>query len=327
MDPWRPVQRSFYNYWGEGQGYVDIFVHSAPTGVEPHRVDRAHVVLYQQNRSFLVHAPLYVDNEGFLTPPIRESWFEDLQAFGSFEQTVAGQAIAAHIRSVPHLRDFVQEYFIDVIVNEARDAAQNAASLQHRAVWMIVDLNITIHFGYNAVADDDDDGGSYLGEVEAEVVGDAEVDPAASDQGVGADAEVQQLAAPEGVVGDGVRRDIVLEGVVGDPPGDPEDYVDLETLLTRLLGQPVAPFLEAVGMMRRGLSPAAIGYHLTVDTFMGTTSEMCSICLENIVSGTPAGWLPCSHVFHPACIANWLDRNAVCPICRLKLSNNNDIGD
>jgi hypothetical protein len=29
--------------------------------------------------------------------------------------------------------------------------------------------------------------------------------------------------------------------------------------------------------------------------------------------------MPCSHAFHQHCISEWLCRNAVCPLCRLRL--------
>ncbi|OMO68992.1 Zinc finger, RING-type [Corchorus capsularis] len=45
----------------------------------------------------------------------------------------------------------------------------------------------------------------------------------------------------------------------------------------------------------------------------------CAICLEGF-SGNPCFKLPCSHVFHGECVAQWLWRKRSCPLCRFQLS-------
>lgn len=48
--------------------------------------------------------------------------------------------------------------------------------------------------------------------------------------------------------------------------------------------------------------------------------ECCSICLEDMRRNSLVTRLPCSHVFHDACIFEWLrDRNPTCPLCRFEV--------
>merc|ERR1711988_726018 len=54
--------------------------------------------------------------------------------------------------------------------------------------------------------------------------------------------------------------------------------------------------------------------------------SVCSICLDscNEDTGSSTGavrWrsLPCHHVFHEACLVQWLERAHNCPVCRLYL--------
>jgi hypothetical protein len=53
------------------------------------------------------------------------------------------------------------------------------------------------------------------------------------------------------------------------------------------------------------------------------TTETCSICTEEF--GENDQWkqlLPCNHIFHPACIDQWLLNNNTCPNCRVIVNNN-----
>ncbi|XP_031269029.1 pentatricopeptide repeat-containing protein At4g38010-like [Pistacia vera] len=45
----------------------------------------------------------------------------------------------------------------------------------------------------------------------------------------------------------------------------------------------------------------------------------CAICLEEVVFGSLATRMPCSHVFHSGCIGHWLSKNEVCPLCRFEM--------
>ena len=50
----------------------------------------------------------------------------------------------------------------------------------------------------------------------------------------------------------------------------------------------------------------------------------CPICLEELVVGSEAACMPCSHVFHDLCIVTWLNKKKRCPCCRFKLSQIED---
>ncbi|PON57438.1 43kDa postsynaptic protein [Parasponia andersonii] len=39
----------------------------------------------------------------------------------------------------------------------------------------------------------------------------------------------------------------------------------------------------------------------------------CTICMEEVLSGTQLTRLPCSHVFHGSCIVRWLENGHTCP--------------
>ena len=50
-----------------------------------------------------------------------------------------------------------------------------------------------------------------------------------------------------------------------------------------------------------------------------STTE-CAVCLVAFGAGQEVVHLPCSHVFHRACIIRWLARSRRCPFCRAELS-------
>ena len=43
--------------------------------------------------------------------------------------------------------------------------------------------------------------------------------------------------------------------------------------------------------------------------------------VEDVLKGSEAIGLPCSHLYHGNCIVEWLQRSNVCPLCWLKLPN------
>ncbi|XP_022749056.1 uncharacterized protein LOC111298594 [Durio zibethinus] len=49
----------------------------------------------------------------------------------------------------------------------------------------------------------------------------------------------------------------------------------------------------------------------------------CPVCLEELVVGSEAACMPCSHVFHDLCIVTWLKKTKRCPCCRFMLSKEN----
>ncbi|TIB08739.1 hypothetical protein E3P89_02937 [Wallemia ichthyophaga] len=46
----------------------------------------------------------------------------------------------------------------------------------------------------------------------------------------------------------------------------------------------------------------------------------CSICKEDFKVGDEWMAMPCSHAFHPQCLAGWLNINGTCPICRYSVA-------
>ncbi|KAK3382567.1 hypothetical protein B0T24DRAFT_17800 [Lasiosphaeria ovina] len=56
------------------------------------------------------------------------------------------------------------------------------------------------------------------------------------------------------------------------------------------------------------------------DAEEGLAVESCAICTEDFTHGTDVRRLPCTHLFHPACIDPWfLDFSATCPLCRVEI--------
>lgn len=46
-----------------------------------------------------------------------------------------------------------------------------------------------------------------------------------------------------------------------------------------------------------------------------SSANQCAICLDMILVGRVTG-LPCSHIYHTNCIARWLRKSNLCPLCR-----------
>ena len=47
----------------------------------------------------------------------------------------------------------------------------------------------------------------------------------------------------------------------------------------------------------------------------------CSICIEQVNDKEIVKRLPkCGHMYHAECIDTWLDKNNICPVCRVALS-------
>ncbi|KAL8170354.1 hypothetical protein V2J09_022158 [Rumex salicifolius] len=45
----------------------------------------------------------------------------------------------------------------------------------------------------------------------------------------------------------------------------------------------------------------------------------CAVCLEELRVGVEAARMPCGHLYHWDCIAEWLQRTHFCPFCRFKM--------
>jgi hypothetical protein len=66
--------------------------------------------------------------------------------------------------------------------------------------------------------------------------------------------------------------------------------------------------------VRRAQESAAAGGDSSGD---GRAS--CLVCLENFNAGDEVKTLPCLHMFHTACIDEWLANSGVCPVCKFRV--------
>nr|XP_011468644.1 PREDICTED: RING-H2 finger protein ATL68-like [Fragaria vesca subsp. vesca] len=48
-------------------------------------------------------------------------------------------------------------------------------------------------------------------------------------------------------------------------------------------------------------------------------STMCSVCMEEMMLGFEATKMPCLHLYHEACIVEWLQQSGVCPLCKFRM--------
>ncbi|TMX05603.1 hypothetical protein EJD97_015999 [Solanum chilense] len=47
---------------------------------------------------------------------------------------------------------------------------------------------------------------------------------------------------------------------------------------------------------------------------------LCSICMEEFEAQVSAKQVPCGHLFHSSCLANWVSLCKSCPLCRFSFS-------
>lgn len=79
-------------------------------------------------------------------------------------------------------------------------------------------------------------------------------------------------------------------------------------------------FLNAI----QGLLQAPEGAHLTPEEIQALPrrqvqddrTSVCSICIEQIVTGQTAIDLQCNHSFHEECLITWFNTHNTCPMCR-----------
>ncbi len=55
--------------------------------------------------------------------------------------------------------------------------------------------------------------------------------------------------------------------------------------------------------------------------------KRCLICLDNYKIGDDSIILPCIHIFHAECIKKWMKKKNSCPICKTKISSDNNDSD
>ena len=63
----------------------------------------------------------------------------------------------------------------------------------------------------------------------------------------------------------------------------------------------------------------------TEDEKRKESSKACAVCLCEFEVGEKVCVLPCDdgHIFHTACIKQWLETNSVCPVCRMFITQPN----
>ncbi len=65
--------------------------------------------------------------------------------------------------------------------------------------------------------------------------------------------------------------------------------------------------------------PAGKPAALTADGEDGSEAPQCSVCIMDFEEGEDLRRLPCLHVFHQACIDQWMTQHRTCPNCRTAL--------
>ncbi|KAK0574911.1 hypothetical protein LWI29_030807 [Acer saccharum] len=79
---------------------------------------------------------------------------------------------------------------------------------------------------------------------------------------------------------------------------------------------------EAPELMKRiipALDSAVFGLDKEVYDKGSCSEEQCAICLVRFGVGKEIRRTPCMHDFHETCIAKWLKRSHLCPLCRFPL--------
>ena len=56
-----------------------------------------------------------------------------------------------------------------------------------------------------------------------------------------------------------------------------------------------------------------------IEDISNLSCENCLICLNNFLKDEIITTLPCSHIFHCACIREWISFKKVCPLCRANI--------
>ncbi|CAA7028689.1 unnamed protein product [Microthlaspi erraticum] len=56
-----------------------------------------------------------------------------------------------------------------------------------------------------------------------------------------------------------------------------------------------------------------------------SSSDMCTICLDEFKTGERVVTLPCGHEFDDRCILEWFATNHVCPLCRFQLPREDQV--
>lgn len=84
------------------------------------------------------------------------------------------------------------------------------------------------------------------------------------------------------------------------------------------------PFRAQETRQRNGLPPeaiAAIPEKAFEEGMLPKEDAHCAVCLGDYELGDRVKELPCGHLFHTQCIAQWLDSSTLCPLCRENLAS------
>ncbi|KAG4210524.1 hypothetical protein ERO13_A02G054700v2 [Gossypium hirsutum] len=114
---------------------------------------------------------------------------------------------------------------------------------------------------------------------------------------------VRLAAAARDADGKVLRMEVEIEAVVNEVPDFGSDAMDIEDDDDN---EGVAMEVVAESVRK---------------TVVETAEKDCTICLEELAVGGEAARIPCSHVFHEACIVTWLKKKKCCPCCRFDFSN------
>jgi hypothetical protein len=116
---------------------------------------------------------------------------------------------------------------------------------------------------------------------------------------------------------------LVLPGARGHDHVAGRSCVDL---LLRLLGGGGATekrinSLPVVTLRRSHRTPFGTGdADLYDDPTLMFDQDTCSICLDSYEENSTVRVLGCCHVYHAACVAEWLRRRATCPMCNMDIT-------
>ncbi|KXJ95291.1 hypothetical protein Micbo1qcDRAFT_192350 [Microdochium bolleyi] len=105
------------------------------------------------------------------------------------------------------------------------------------------------------------------------------------------------LLNPHGTYGDGVYTQEALDRIITNlMEANPQSNA-------------AAPASEEAikSLVRKPLDKEALG---------GEPQGECTICIDDMLMGDTATFLPCKHWFHEECVVLWLKEHKTCPICR-----------
>jgi len=94
-------------------------------------------------------------------------------------------------------------------------------------------------------------------------------------------------------------------------------HEDANALTVMLLGD--QGLNNRVGLLEADIDrlPKATFSTSLADMFRFNQQDSCPICFDEFQAGNEVTQLPsCNHIYHPACIREWLNKSPLCPMCR-----------